>query len=178
MRTLTRFALPTAALCLAAAAPAAAQQPAPTGAATASTVSAIGTGQVRPEPEDRNNNDAIRRAVAAARTEAIPLALASARRRAVQIGFVSGLTVGQTLSVAETQTPFFGPYGEDGTFGPGRFCGTVPRYRIERNAAGRIVKRTRIGTRRTCRVPSRVVASLTVTYAAAPKPAATPAPAA
>lgn len=178
MRNIFRRDLPllTAAALLACCAPAGAQQP-PAPSPSPSTVTAIGTAQLSPEPEDRNDNDAIRRAVAAARTEAVPLALKAARSRAVDLAFASGLNVGQTLTVAETPSPFFGPYPqEQGTFGPGRFCGNVPRYRIQRAASGRIVKRTRIGTRRLCRVP-RVVVSVTVTYAAVPRPAATPAPA-
>jgi hypothetical protein len=139
--------------------------------ASEQTVTATGTGEVRPTPSDRNDNDAIRRAVAAARQEAVPLAVASARRRAVELGFATGLHVGATLSVAEVQSPFYGPFpgSEPGTFGPGRFCGNIPRFRTRRDASGRIVSRRRIGTRRTCRVPSRVFVSLSVTYAATPK---------
>lgn len=178
MRNSSRRDLPllTAAVLLGCAAPAGAQQaPAPT--PSPATVTAVGTAQLTPEPEDRNDNASIRRAVEAARTEAVPLALKAARSRAVDLAFASGLNVGQALTVAETPSPFFGPYPQDqGTFGPGRFCGNVPRYRIQRNAAGRIVKRTRIGTRRLCRVP-RVVVSVTVTYAAVQRPSATPAPA-
>jgi hypothetical protein len=68
----------------------------------------------------------------------------------------------------------FGSYGAEGTFGPGRFCGNVPRYRTTRLANGR-VRRTRIGTRRTCRIPSRVGTTVSVVFAAVPS---APAPAA
>jgi len=175
VRNRTRLDLPllTAAAVLACAAPAAAQQ-APAPVPAPSTVTAIGTAQVTPAPEDRNDNASIRRAVEAARTEAVPAALKAARRRAVDLAFASGLNVGQALTVAETPSPYFGPYPqEQGTFGPGRFCGNVPRYRIQRSESGRIVRRTRIGTRRVCRIP-RVVVSVTVTYAAVLRPSVTP----
>ena len=142
--------------------------------ASPQTVTAVGTGEVRPTPSDRDDNEAIRRAVAAARQEAVPVALASARRRAVELGYASGLHVGGTLAISESQSPFSGPFygpfpSDQGTFGPGRYCGRVPRYRTRRNASGRIVSRTRIGSRRVCRIPSRIFVSLSVTYAAAPK---------
>jgi hypothetical protein len=135
------------------------------------TVTAVGVGEVRPQPSDRNNNDAIRRAVEAARRSAIPLAVADARRNAVDIGFASGLRVGAVHYIAETapSPPFYGPFGQDqGTFGPGRFCGRVPRFRTVRAPNGAVIRRRRIGSRRTCRIPNRVAISLTVTYEATP----------
>lgn len=64
-----------------------------------------------------------------------------------------------------------GPFGSDqGTFGPGQFCGRVARYRTRRGPSGRIISRTRIGSRRLCRVPSRVFVAVTVTYSTTPKP--------
>jgi len=134
------------------------------------TVTAVGTGEVRPQPSDRNDNDAIRRAVAAARRAVVPVAVSSARARAVQIGSATGLRVGGILSVSEASSNlFFGPFDpSSGTFGPGRFCGQVPRFRTVRAPSGRVVRRLRIGSRRMCRVPPRVFVSLTVTYAASP----------
>ena len=134
------------------------------------TVTAVGTGEVRPQPSDRNDNDAIGRSVAAARRAVVPVAVSSARARAVQIGLATGLRVGGILSVSEAPSnPFFGPFDpSSGTFGPGRFCGQVPRFRTVRAPSGRVVRRRRIGSRRMCRVPSRVFVSLTVTYAASP----------
>jgi hypothetical protein len=55
------------------------------------TVTAIGTGETRPDPSDRNDNDAIRRAVDAARREVVPLAISAARARAVEIAAAGGL---------------------------------------------------------------------------------------
>jgi hypothetical protein len=138
--------------------------------ASVAAAAAMGTGEVRPEPRDRNSDASIRSAVDRARDAAVPLAVADARRRAVAFGFAAGLRVGGVISITEPQpNPFSGPFGQDrGTFGPGRFCGEVPRYRTERDASGRIVRRVRIGTRRTCRVPARVTLSLMVTYAATP----------
>ncbi|MDQ3630666.1 MAG: hypothetical protein M3417_05200 [Actinomycetota bacterium] len=44
-------------------------------------------------------------------------------------------------------SPFggFNLFGVDGTFGPGRYCGNVPRFKITRLANGSR-RRTRIGT--------------------------------
>lgn len=153
-----------AAIALATTGVAAAQAPAP------QTVTATGIGEVRPVPSDRSSQESIRAAVERARAAAVPVAIAAARRRAVEIGFAAGLRVEGAVSVAEAEpSPFYGPFPQDrGTFGPGRYCGTVPRVRTERNAAGRIVRRRRIGTRRLCRVPARVTVALTVTYAASP----------
>lgn len=152
-----------AALALAAA-PSALAQP----TTTEPSVTATGVGEVRPEPADRRSNDSIRAAVERARTAAIPKAVADARRRAVEYGVATGLRVGAVISVAEPSPgPWFYPGGQ-GSFGPGRFCGRVPRYRTQRSADGRIVRRTRIGMRRTCRVPSRVTVAVSVTYAASP----------
>jgi len=146
--------------------PASAQQT----AQPSQTVTAVGTGEVRPVPSDRNDNESIRRAVAAARRAAVPLAVASGRARAIQIGSATGLRIGGILDVSETPpSPFFGPFGPNsGTFGPDRFCGQVGRFKTVRASNGRWISRRRIGSRRLCRVPARVSASLTITYAASP----------
>ena len=128
-----------------------AQTPAP------QTVAATGSGEVRPEPRDRNSNASIRSAVERARQAAAPLAVADARRRAVGFGLAAGLRLGGVISITEPLPSPWGPLGQDrGTFGPGLFCGRVPRFRTERDASGRVVRRVRLGARRTCRIPSRV----------------------
>lgn len=133
------------------------------------TVTATGTGEVKPTPANRRSESSIRQAVELARQQALPLAFADARRRAVEFGYAANLYVGGLLSVDDpAPSPFFYDASR-GTFGQGRFCGTVSRYRFVRNAQGRIVSRKRIGSRRVCRVPSRVTASVSVTYAASPK---------
>jgi hypothetical protein len=149
-----------------AAVPAAAQAPAAT-----PTITAIATAQVKVVPTDRKSNDAIVKAVKAAEDRATPKAIAQGRERGAELAAAAGLTLGRLVSVADTASPpfgpFFGPYGQQGTFGPGRFCGNVARYKIKRDAQGRVVSRKRVGTRRTCRVPASVSASVTMTFEAA-----------
>jgi len=110
-----------------------------------------------------------------AEADVLPLAVASARARAVRIGQAAGLNVGAVVAVVDGFSPYFGsfgPFGSSGTFGPGKFCGTVGRFRFVRRD-GRIVGRKRIGSRRTCRIPARVGSTLSVTYATSPaQPAA------
>jgi len=147
-------------------------------AASESTITATGTAFVRPVPTDRTSNDSIAAAVREAKKKLLPMAVTAARARAVQIGQATGLSVGAVQSVTDSPfSPFFGgpfgPFGEEGTFGPGKFCGTVGRFKFTRRD-GRIVGRRRVGSRRVCRVPSRISTALTVTYAASPAP---PAPA-
>ncbi len=158
----TAVALPTAS--------AGAQAPAP------GTITATGSAAVTPTPEDRRSNASIARAVEEAQAEALPLAIRAARDRAGALARESGLTLGALVGIGDQgAVPFgyFGPYGAEGTFGPGRFCGNVARYRTTRLANGR-VRRTRIGTRRTCRVPRTVGTAVSVVFATAP-PAPAPA---
>jgi len=72
------------------------------------------------------------------------------------------------ISSGSNSGPFYPrPYfGEDGTFGPGKHCGTVRRPITRRDGAGR---RKVVGTRtsRQCRVPQYVVASVTLVYGTA-----------
>lgn len=150
---------------LAAPTAAAAQQPAAT-----PVLSSAGTGTVKPEPRDRTSNASIARAVRVAQEGAVPLAVADARARAQRLALAAGLTLGPLQAIGDTPTPYggFGPYGETGTFGPGRYCGTVSRFRTRRLANGQ-VRRIRIGSRRTCRVPNRIVANVTLTFATSPR---------
>lgn len=61
---------------LAAASPARAQQP---------TITANGSAEVKPEPANRENNGSIRKAVALAQTQALPLAIDAARAHAQEL---------------------------------------------------------------------------------------------
>jgi len=158
----------TALTALALSAPAAqAQQPAP--APGANTISVIGKAQVKPTPLDGKSDASIRKAVGDARRIAIPQALANGRQRAAELSTLAGLPLGALISVAETSTatPFFfpGQFGEDGTFGPGRYCGIVRQSIFRRDSTG---KRKRVGSRerRVCRVPSVVSSNLTMVFAA------------
>jgi hypothetical protein len=141
---------------------AAAQQPAPD-----RTVGAQGVASVKViAPKDRQHEAPIRAAVAAAENKALPRAIAAAREHAALLARLSGLTLGPVVSISDVPSSPFGPYfGGYGTFGPDRFCGTVRTAVFKKNKAG---KRVRVGsrTRHTCRVPSIVTSTVTVTFAA------------
>ena len=82
-----------------------------------------------------------------------------------ELARLAGLTLGAIVSISDAPaSPYFGPYGFYGTFGPDRFCGTVRSPVFRRGADG---KRRRVGTRtrRVCRVPPIVTSSVTVTFA-------------
>ncbi len=142
-----------------------AQAPAP----PAKSVTAVGAAAVDVKPKDRRSNASIKAAVEAADEAARPKAVDEARERAGQLAQTAGLTLGGVLSISEAQTGFYGPfgapYGLAGTFGPGKFCGTVRRPVLRRDSNG---VRRRVGTRttRTCRVPPQAVVAVTVTFAA------------
>jgi len=131
------------------------------------TIVAIGSASVTPTPGDRKSDASISKAVVAAQAAALPLAIRAARARAQVLATESGLTLGPLVGIAdEAPSPFggFGPFGTDGTFGPGRYCGTVSRFRTVRLPNGSF-RRTRLGTRRLCRIPNRVGTTVAVTYA-------------
>ncbi len=129
------------------------------------TITVTGTGQVRPSPANARSNRSIAEAVRRARTAATPLALQDGRARAARLAQLSGLTLGPLLAIAEASpSPFgpFGPFGQEGTFGPGRFCGTIRTSRLVRTKAGQ--RRRVFRFRRACRVPLEVVERLTMTF--------------
>jgi uncharacterized protein YggE len=156
-----------AVLALAFAAPAGAQQP----AVSPGTLTVVGTGEVTPTPRDRNSSASIAAAVEQARNAALPRAIGNGRGRAAALASATGLTLGPLLAVAETASlssvvfPYPTPYGENGTFGPGRYCGTIRRATFTRDAAGNR-KRTGLRSVRSCRVPREVTRSITMTFAA------------
>ncbi len=170
-----RTVLAVAAASLACASPAAAQAPTspPVAPLPPTTVTVTGTGTVKPTPADRKSNASIAKAVAAAKAAAAPLAIADGRARATNVAALNGLRLGTLLAITEGSTGptpfFFGPYygGQDGTFGPGRFCGTVRRSIFRTDSAG---KRKRVRTRaiRTCRVPTQVSVSYGMTFSTTP----------
>jgi uncharacterized protein YggE len=132
--------------------------------ATAQTTGAVLTGRalVVPGiaaapvlPEDRRSSPSIGRALLAAQDAATPAALAAGRRAARAIAFAAGMRAGALVAIAEVRRPF-----EDfsqGSFGPGRFCGMVRRYR------GR--GRGRTPPRWTCWFSREATTALRLTYA-------------
>ena len=152
------------------AAPAAAQAPAPP-----NTITVTGSGSVKPSPQDRKSNASIATPGEDAGAAATPLAIADGRARAERLAGLAGLTLGPLIAIsvgAPSPFGFYGPvYGQQGTFGPGKFCGTVrvPIFRRTPNGARKLV-RTR--TRHTCRIPPQVTESLGMTFATIPPPPA------
>lgn len=172
---MSRFSIPAAtlaasmlALALAAPTPALAQQPA---ALPAGTLTVTGTGEVVPTPQNRKSNASIAAAVDKARRMALPLAIGDGRGRAAELASVAGLTLGSLLAIADTAPPATGfpfpisPFGENGSFGPGRYCGTVRRSTFKRDAGG-VRRRTGSRSVRSCRIPQQVSRSVTMTFAA------------
>jgi hypothetical protein len=151
---------------LLAAAPAAAQS---TPSTQAKSVTATGTGQARVVPTNRHSNASIVAAVSAAHVKAIGGALREAHEYAADYAQASGFTLGDVLSVSDTQTQSnggfsYGPgYGSSfGPFGANRYCGTIPQV------VGRPVKghRPKIRKVHRCFVPAFAYTTLTVTYSA------------
>lgn len=163
MTPLARLGCAATALVLAAAPSALAQEAPPSGR----TVTSAGTGQVKVRKPATLNDQTIRRAVAAAHASAVPKAVAAAQAEAQLLAAGASLTLGALQGVAEQPPTPFAPfsYGELGTFGPGRYCGTITRVTFHRTQSGRRVpgRRRRVHT---CRVPARVSVNVTATYAA------------
>ena len=147
---------------LAAVPAASAQQPA---AAPPETVTATATARVDIVRPRTLSDRTILAAVERARVALAPEALRLVRREAVILGYAAGVRVGRLIAVQDSPFGPFGPfdYQAQGTFGPGRFCGTVARVRV-RVINGRRI-RERIGSRRTCRVPREVSRTVSATYA-------------
>ena len=168
-----RIVLAVALASLAGAGPAAAQAPVAPPPLPPTTVTVTGTGIVKPAPRYRNSNASIAHAVAQAKRAAAPRAIADGRARAADIAALNGLTLGTLLAITEgpsgaTPWYFVGPYGgEEGTFGPGRFCGTIRRTIFRTDRSGR---RTPVRTRsiRTCRVPAQLAVSYGMTFSTTP----------
>jgi hypothetical protein len=161
-RSRRRCLVAAAATCALSASTAQAQTPAPQ-----RTVAAQGLASVKVvAPKDRTHEAPIRAAVEAAEAKALPLALTAAREKAATLARLSGLTLGAIVSVSDAQASPYGPFGFYGTFGPDRFCGTVRTAVIKTDKATGKRKRVGTRTRHTCRVPSTVTSSLTVTFAA------------
>jgi uncharacterized protein YggE len=136
----------------------------------AKSITTIGIGTASVKPKDRKSNASIKEAVEAGDAAARPKAIASARERATELAQSAGLALGGITSVSEASNfPYYGPYGApyglQGTFGPGKFCGTVRSAHLKRDSKGNLHRV--LGKRhRVCRFPSTINVSLTVTFAA------------
>ena len=158
-----RSAVLALAACAVAAAPAAAQQQAPP-----KSVTAIATGTVLIARDTPKNNGAIAKAVAAARAKAGPAAVSDAKVEAQRLAAAAGLTLGELTSVAEQAPSPYGPFvfGLDGTFGPGKYCGTIRTAIFRKTSSGRRVFTHRFRSHFGCRIPRQASVTLSATYAA------------
>ncbi len=133
-------------------------------AQTPGTLSASGLAQAEVKPENRKSETSIREAVRAARAQALPLAIAEAKRRAQELATAAGVTLGALVSISEGgQNGFYLPY-QFGSFGYDKYCGQVANYKTVRRNGRRVRVRVK-GTHRVCRVPREVYATATVTFA-------------
>lgn len=173
-----RTVLAAAVVSLACAGPATAQAtslpPPPPAPLPPTTVTVTGTGTVKPTPYNPKRNASIARAVDKAKAAVGPLAIADGTARAAKLAALNGLVLGKLLAITEgpsgPASPFYfvGPYGgQDGTFGPGRYCGTIRRPVFIRTKAGKL-KRVRYRTINTCRVPPQVSISYGMTFSTTP----------
>ncbi len=145
--------------------PADAQTPA-VSAPPPNTITVNGSAQVEPKPRDKKSNASISKAVADARSSAVPLAIGNGQGRAARLSQLSGIPLGALIAIAEAPSaPYFfaGPFSEDGSFGPGQYCGTVRRPIFRRTAEGR---RRVVGSRsrRECRIPRYISSNLTMVF--------------
>jgi hypothetical protein len=155
---------------LAAVAAAGVLAPAAHAQAPAKSVTTLGAATVSVKPENRKSSTSIAAAVEAADASARPKAVAEARERAAQLAQTGGLVLGAITSISDAPTiPYYGPYGLpypfQGTFGPGKYCGTVRTVHRKRGSDGKL-HTVRGKPHRVCRVPPNVTVSLTVTFAA------------
>jgi hypothetical protein len=146
----------------------------PTTALADRTITATGSARVAVMPANRNDDASIRAAVAVARKQAIPAALADARDRAGAYAAAAAMTLGPIQSVSDAGPnayPDFtfptGPTPFPISFGPGgiqNFCGVV-RQPIFRGT-GRHRTVVRVISHQACYVPPTAFLTLTVTFAA------------
>jgi uncharacterized protein YggE len=132
------------------------------------TVVAGGDALAKVTPKDKKSNASIVAAVAAAEKRALPLAYQDAQGEAAELAQVAGVTLGALLTVSNQPppTPYFGPYGANGTFGPDLYCGNVRTRSVKIDKDG---KRHygKYRTHRTCRFPSTITRTVQLTYAIA-----------
>jgi uncharacterized protein YggE len=131
------------------------------------TLVASGTGSVKPVPNDRNRNASIVAAVEKAEAKALPLAVADARGQAQELATATGVTLGALVSLSNSGATngFYGPvFYSNGSFGPGKYCGTVRTRSVTVDADG-TRRPGKLRTRRVCRVPNLVQRAVSLTFA-------------
>lgn len=146
---------------LAAAVPASAADP------PARTVTAVASASVKVKKDVAQTDAAIGAAVEAARAKVGPAAVANATEEAQRLAAAGKLTLGPLISIAESPPfPFgpYAPYGVDGTFGPGKFCGTIRTPIFHKGKNGRRVFTHKFRSHPGCRVPPQVTATISATF--------------
>lgn len=136
------------------------------------TLVAAGVGTIKVTPKDPKDNDSIKAAIAAATAKALPAAIQDARTQAGQLAAAAGVTLGPLVSVSNEAQPslggvYYGPiYPTTGSFGPGKYCGTVKTRSVK---IGKDGKRHygKAKAHRVCRVPSVVQRAVALTFALA-----------
>lgn len=140
--------------------------------AQAETVTAVGTGQAEVAVSRPLTNAKIVRAVARARSAAVPRAFVNATAQASLLAETAHFVLGAPLAIDESAPGAFGYYGPStfGRFGPNRYCGRVATVRRAPRVNGRP---GRVLSRRAtvkCFKPDRVAVTIAVTFVAAPNP--------
>jgi hypothetical protein len=136
------------------------------------SITAVATARIEiDKAKVAKNSKAIGAAVEAARARAVSAAIVAAREEGVRLASAGGLALGELWSVEELAPSPFGPfyggaYGADGTFGPGKYCGTIRTAIFHRTANGRSVFTHRFRSHFGCRVPSEVSQTVSATFAA------------
>jgi hypothetical protein len=134
----------------------------------ARSITALATANIDIDKHVAQNDAAIKAAIDAARRKAGPAALTAAQAEAQRLAAAAGFTLGALISVAELPPSPFGPfsYGLDGTFGPGKWCGTIRTPIFRHTKSGRRVFTHRFRKHHGCRVPAEASTTVSATYAA------------
>jgi hypothetical protein len=133
-------------------------------ASTGRALVAVGSGRAAVTPLNRRSSASISRALLRARLAAMPPALADARQDAQSTARAAGMELGAVFSVAEVRRPF-----DDlaqGSFGPGRYCGTVRRAIVRRDPKTGRRRVLRTVQQRRCYFSSEVSTAIRVTVLA------------
>jgi len=133
---------------------------APTGRA----IVASGVGEANVRPRNRRSSASIRAALQSARIAATPEALGKARADAAALAAAAGQPLGALFAIAEIRRPQQDFSWSLGSFGTGRYCGTVRRGIYRRDPASgrrRLVRRV---TQRRCFYPFALDVALRVTF--------------
>lgn len=123
----------------------------------------VGVGDAGVRPRNRRSSASIRAALVRSRIAAAPRALRLAQTDAATLAAGSAMPLGALFSIAEMRRPQQDFSWTFGSFGPGRYCGTVRRTIFRRDSSGRRRPVRRVSERR-CFYPFGTEVALRVTY--------------